>query len=489
MSNLARQAFVVTASRLINQGLMIISPVVLVRLLTVEDFGRYREFLLYTTVLGNLAAFSLPNSLLYFIGRQPNAALGYARRIALALGVASTLTVLLFWVLEMLMPQPLLAGALLPCVLYVLFFTNLDFWEFLWLAQGQSSRVLAYTSGRLTARMVLVCAVAWLTSSVEALLWSLVVLEGLRLAVSAIAWRRLSRGAPAVALDASWREQLAFCVPSGIVVFVATFNGSIGGMIVGQSLGEAALAQLVVGSYLLMIISPLRNSVSDVLMPSLSAQARDGGTQWVPAWRRSTVQVAILLAPVAVVSWRYAEPLVVTVFSSRFAEAAGLLRWQTGMVAVACLDLALAMRVMGRTSSMLAVSVLTLAVNLGLLFLLVPRMGIEGAAVALLASHLAALAYLTWRATAILKMPVLEFLPAAGLAKVAVVALAAAVVLVPSFWMDALGLFGAALAAASYSITFAALLILIRLPEALDLQQRILSQVAASRARLRARST
>ena len=98
MSNLARQAFVVTVSRLINQGLMIISPVVLVRLLTVEDFGRYREFLLYTTVLGNLAAFSLPNSLLYFIGRQPLAAFGYARRIAIALGV-SPLAIMVFEVL------------------------------------------------------------------------------------------------------------------------------------------------------------------------------------------------------------------------------------------------------------------------------------------------------------------------------------------------------------------------------------------------------
>ena len=106
-----------------------------------------------------------------------------------------------------------------------------------------------------------------------------------------------------------------------------------------------------------------------------------------------------------------------------------------------------------------------------------------------LASHLAALAYLTWRATSILKMPVLEFLPVAGLAKVTVVALAAAVVLVPSFWMESLGLIGAALAAVLYSATFAALLILIRLPEALDLLQRILSQLASSRARLRAGPT
>ena len=74
MTSLARQAMVVTASRLLNQGLMVLSPLVLVRLLTVDDFGAYREFLLYATVLGNLAAFSLPNSLLYFIGGQPGAA-------------------------------------------------------------------------------------------------------------------------------------------------------------------------------------------------------------------------------------------------------------------------------------------------------------------------------------------------------------------------------------------------------------------------------
>ena len=35
---------------MLNQGLVLISPVILVRLLTVEEFGRYREFLLYAGV-------------------------------------------------------------------------------------------------------------------------------------------------------------------------------------------------------------------------------------------------------------------------------------------------------------------------------------------------------------------------------------------------------------------------------------------------------
>ena len=47
MAGLTRQALIVSASRFINQGLMVISPVILVRLLTVQDFGEYREFLMY----------------------------------------------------------------------------------------------------------------------------------------------------------------------------------------------------------------------------------------------------------------------------------------------------------------------------------------------------------------------------------------------------------------------------------------------------------
>ena len=485
MSGLARQALVVSASRLLNQGLMVLSPLVLVRLLTLEDFGAYREFLLYATVLGSLAAFSLPNSLLYFVGRQPEGAIGYARRVATGLGVASVLTVLVYALLEAVLPRPPLGERLLPCLLYVLCFANLDFWEFLWLAQRRSSQVMLYTAGRLLARTLLVCVVAWLTSSLDAMLWSLVALEALRLLGAAIAWRRLAAGAPVVALEAGWREMLAFSLPSGLVVFVSTFNRSIGGMVVGQSLGEVALALLVVGGYLLGVVSPLRNSISDVLLPSLAAQAKSGDGAWVAAWRRSSVQAAILLFPIAVVSWRYAGPFVSAAFSERYADAAPLLRWYAGMVALACLDVALALRVMGRTRSMLGVSVVTLVVNLGLLALLLPRFGLQGAAAALLASTASGTAYLLWRAARALRMPVHRFVPFAALAKVALAALAAAAVMAPSLWIERLGLPGAAAAVLFYGAAFVALLRLWRLPEALELQQRIVSQLTASLARLR----
>jgi len=71
MAGIAKQAVVVSMSRFANYGLLLISPIVLVRLLTVGEFGRYREFLVYSSVLASIAAFGIPNSLLYFVPADP----------------------------------------------------------------------------------------------------------------------------------------------------------------------------------------------------------------------------------------------------------------------------------------------------------------------------------------------------------------------------------------------------------------------------------
>jgi O-antigen/teichoic acid export membrane protein len=57
MSEIGNRAAILTLSRLANYGLMLVSPIVLVRLLSVADFGRYREFLLYASILQSFAVF------------------------------------------------------------------------------------------------------------------------------------------------------------------------------------------------------------------------------------------------------------------------------------------------------------------------------------------------------------------------------------------------------------------------------------------------
>ena len=49
--NLTRVATAIFIMRASNLGLMMIGPILLTRLLTVSDFGEYREFIVYSTAL------------------------------------------------------------------------------------------------------------------------------------------------------------------------------------------------------------------------------------------------------------------------------------------------------------------------------------------------------------------------------------------------------------------------------------------------------
>ena len=66
----------------------------LVRLLSVEDFGRYREFLLYTTILLNFAALGISSSLLRFIPDRPELKWRVVQQAVLMTLVTSTLVAL-----------------------------------------------------------------------------------------------------------------------------------------------------------------------------------------------------------------------------------------------------------------------------------------------------------------------------------------------------------------------------------------------------------
>src|SRR5581483_12390607 len=100
MSALGNRTAILTLARIANYGLMLISPVFLVRLLSVEEFGRYREFLLYASILQAFAQFSINDSLLYCVPANPGSPWRLARQTALLTLCSSALVVLVLAALD-----------------------------------------------------------------------------------------------------------------------------------------------------------------------------------------------------------------------------------------------------------------------------------------------------------------------------------------------------------------------------------------------------
>src|SRR5690242_6708344 len=150
---------------------MLISPVILVRLLTVAQFGRYREFLLYASVLQTIAVFSINDSLLYCIPANPASRWRTVRQTAVLIACSSLITVAALAVLDRASGGRFVGSLLLPICLYTLFYSNLDFWDYFWVATDRPWLLFSYTSFRLAARVTVAIATAALTHDVREIIW------------------------------------------------------------------------------------------------------------------------------------------------------------------------------------------------------------------------------------------------------------------------------------------------------------------------------
>lgn len=456
-----------------NQGLILITPVILVRLLTVEEFGRYREFLLYVGLLTALCAFGINNSLLYFIPSRENSARQMLRQSTLLTLLSSVTIIGVMLLLNGLLNGAVVGAFALPVAVYVLLFVNLDFWEFYWLARRRALPVFAYTTGRLVARIAVVIIAARLSHDVNVIIWSLVALEAVRVTGSLIAWRGLERQAPGDQEESCWREQLRYCLPIGTALILVVFNKSLGNLFVAKAMGAVALAHYTIGTHVQPIITVLRNSLSDALLPEMAASKQTTGAGALRLWRRATVVAMVLLVAAAVILAEFARPIVLTLFSPDYAAAVPIFQVYLLVLLREVFDFGVPLRAINRTAAIVHSNLFSIVLNLLLLTVMLPGWGLIGAVLAFAIARYAEGLYLGWRTMRAYQISLKELASWSDLGKVAIAAGLAAVVFYGSFWTDRFGLAGTALGAVAYLAVFTALLLLLRVPEITTLLTRV----------------
>ncbi|MEJ0038415.1 MAG: lipopolysaccharide biosynthesis protein [Gammaproteobacteria bacterium] len=466
MAPLAHRAAYLSLARLANYGLMLVSPIILTRVLSVEDFGRYREFLLYGTVLQSLGGFAIYDSLLYFVPAHPESPWRIVRQTAVLTFGATLITSIVLVVFDLATGGAVVGVYLWQLVLYLMLTTNLDFWEMYWLANHRSAAMFGYSAGRLIVRLLVVTLAATATRDVATIIWSLIAVEGLRLVGSAVAFAKLDAAAREPLLDEPWRGQLRFCLPSGTGSFIANINRYFAGIFVTKMLGAASLAQYAIGRFPEPVIAIVRNALSTVVLPEMVRRGRENPQGQLSLWRRATAMNAVLLLPVIVLVIRYAEPAVTTVFGHSYAAAAPLMQIFMFSIFRECFDFAPALRAMNRTSPLVYSNLAALVGCAVGMVVLVPRFGVNGAmAAAVLATYIDGF----WQARSVanrLGKTIGQLIPWSSITRSLVAAVAACVVVVSSIWTDAFGFAGVVFAGATYMVAYMVLLKVLRVPEA-----------------------
>ena len=472
MSGLGNRTAILTLARLASYGLQLISPIFLVRLLTVEDFGRYREFLLYASILQAFAQFSINDSLLYCVPANPESPWRLARQTALLTLCSSLLVVLVLTGLDEWSGGHVVNGYLVPLVAYTLLSVNLDFWEYFWLANGKAKPVFFYSAGRLAVRVLVVVVTAAVTHDFRAVIWGLVALEAARLLAAGIGMLVFDRARHEPVLREPWRDQIRFCLPSGIASLLAMLNRNISNVIVARMLGAVALAQYAIGRFGEPVVATVRNSVSAVILPEMVRKDRGtgaGGTA-LALWQKATVVNTIMLFPIVVLVARYAEPLVTLVFGPNYVSAAVVMQIYMLVVIRECFDFAPALRAVNRTRPLVESNVAGLLACTVAMLLLIPVAGLAGAMLAFVIASYVDVSWLGWRTLQAYEVRLSELLPWRSIGKTALAAAVASLLIVSSVWTEVFGRLGIVLAGLAYLAAFAVLLQVMHIPEALVLQ-------------------
>jgi O-antigen/teichoic acid export membrane protein len=466
MSGLGGRVAVLTLSRLASYGLMLIGPIIVARLLTVHDFGRYREFLLYASLLQACAAFFIRDSLLYFIPAHPQSPWRIVRQTAFLTSISSLLTALVLYGCDRATGGALVGEYLLPLLAYTLLSVNLDFWEYFWIARHRPAAVFVYSASRLLARLLVVAIAAVLTHEVATIIWALVALEGARLIASGIVLAVLDKSRHEPPITGSWKDQLRFCVPSGAASLLSTGSRNLSNVMVAKVLGVVALGQYAIGRFSEPVVLTARTSLSAVILPEMVSRDRKSSGQALVLWKRATIINVIFLFPVAVLVARYAEPLVVLLFGDKYRAASVVMQIYMFAVIRECFDFSPALRALNRNQPLVVSNFVGLLACAAALLVLMPLAGVAGAMVAFVIGCYADAAYLCARVCKLYAVPLRDILPWGSIARVAAAAAAAGVVLVSDLWTETFGIAGIVFAGLLYLLAFAVVLLAMRVAEA-----------------------
>ncbi len=270
----------------------------------------------------------------------------------------------------------------LPLAVYVMAMVNLDFWEAQFLAAGQSERMLVYSSTRLTLRMLVVVLSAYLSRNVTVVIWSLTGFEVARLLGAIFVWRA-KRGEDSRIDRELLRDQLRFCIPTGVTAVIVMLSRNLGSFVVARLLGPVALARYTVGTYAEPFIGAVTGAVSTVTLPEMVRRQTAGGLgASLAVWQEASIVTSSLVLPLLLALGLEAREVIEFVFGPSYVEAAPVMQIFLLVVARSCVDFAVPLRAIGKARPFVVCNIVGLIANAALLWVLFRPYGMIGAVIA-----------------------------------------------------------------------------------------------------------
>jgi O-antigen/teichoic acid export membrane protein len=308
-----------------NFSILFLGPIFLVRILDLQTYGQYREFLLYTMLFANFLGFAINSNLLYFVPKEPGKERALITHTAIFSFSACFIGILIIILCRNLILAKISYDFIFPLILYLIFFLNLDFWEMYWLGKKKSEIVLYYSSLRTLIRITVIILIAYFTQNIKFIIYSMIGVELVRFIFVLIYFIHI-RGFTKNLKYEIIKDQLTFIIPLGIASTIIYFSNQLGHLFISINLGVNFLALYTIGSYQMPILGIIRSSVTDVIFPEMVQRNKADLLEGLKLWQKKNFVSCFITFPVFIVLFFYAEVFIKVLFTESYLAATPIFR-------------------------------------------------------------------------------------------------------------------------------------------------------------------
>ncbi|MBJ6763909.1 oligosaccharide flippase family protein [Myxococcaceae bacterium JPH2] len=367
-------------ARLFTAGLTLSIPLVLARVLPLDEYGTYYQLFLVATTLYYVLPFGMVQSLYYFLPRAEERR-PYLGQALLFVTVTGLLGAGLVWSLLGRVADAFHNPALMdhrgPLAAYTALLLGSYPLEVSLTSQGRTraSAVVYLASDAVRALVMVVPPL--LGYGLHGLMLAVMAFAGARYVAT---WAVALRGARGPLVRASLlRAQLAYSAPFGAAMLLAIPQQNAHLYAVAGAVAPALYALYRVGCFQLPVVDLLYTPTSEVLMVRLGELEHAGRLEeGVGAFREASGKLAFVFLPFAAFLFAAAPEFISAMFGQKFLPAVPIFRVSVLGVVLSVLPMDGTLRARGMTRAIFASYFVKAAVTVPLLWVGVRRFGMLG---------------------------------------------------------------------------------------------------------------
>ncbi|MFW8629168.1 oligosaccharide flippase family protein [Vibrio natriegens] len=382
---LVKQSLILIISRILNYGILIFSPILLVRILDVESYGLYREFILFSTLFITFFSLSLKFSVVYYISEDKKLIKDVvSQEIYIVLFVSTFLLISILYLGQIFIDDNIYLFLL---AFYVFFSMNADYYESVNIALKKPKAILLYTLTYTSIKTCLLLSLAYSTKSVYTIIIGLIFSEIARVSF-VIIYSNVNNWVFSGFNFEFCRKLLIYSLPLSVATGVFTINTKLGELIINNSLGVEYLAIYTIGIYQVPIISIIRNAISDTIFPRIVQESKEGigNNNGLTLWRNSNIVMLAIISPFAFILYSYSNEFISFLFTSKYSESVPIFQIFILLMIRQCFEMGVPLRAKNKNRSFVVGNIISLIVNITLSLFLIEKIGIIGPAIAFLIS-------------------------------------------------------------------------------------------------------